>query len=239
MAGKIDCLGRTLAHGEETMVEAKTTSYGIDPDSDYWLRLRYNMQLLQYVDAARKCGHDVSNVIYDVVRKPMISPKEIAELDSLSRKIVVDKDGKRVLKKNGEPRQSGSEADGWTVKTHIETPDEFAARLRDDCMTRPDFYFARREVPILDKDLQDFHAQRKALMGIVTHLRSAKVHPLHPETAWPRTVSSNTCKWCQYSSFCLQNISVNPKNPPDGFAITRFSPELESVNNATSNTETE
>src|SRR5690606_36744924 len=132
------------------IVETKTTADSIAPDSDYWLRLRFNGQLMQYVLAARTFGWDISTVIYDVVRKPAIEPRQIPLLDAEGRKVVLDANGERVLKKDGSPRESGDKEKGYTLQTRIETPEEFSDRLYQDTLARPDFYFARREVPILE-----------------------------------------------------------------------------------------
>ena len=256
MQGKIDNLG-VKKDGSHALVESKTTGDSVDPDSEYWLRLTFNLQVFQYVDASIKLGWDVSEVLYDVCRKPSIRPKEVTDLDKQGRKIVVDSKGKRVFatkkikvkvgkgKKAKEetkevedldkPLQSGSPAKGLTVKSHTETPDEFCDRLWRDTVARPSFYFVRREVPILEGDLEMFRNQRMAIVKMVEHLRSQE-HPNlsgaydysgRDQEAWPRNVSNNTCTFCQYKSFCLQNITIDLNNLPQGYSIKQFNPELE------------
>lgn len=188
-AGKIDGLVE-LHDGRLALKEDKTTSDSLAHDSDYWLRLRFNTQLMQYVLAARQLGWDVATIIYDVVRKPAISPKLI-----------------------GKP-------------AHRETPEEFSERLFKDTQERPDFYFARREVPILEDDLVEFQAQRLTLSRIILHCRAAEKRLPHRHQAWPRNVSKDTCGFCSYSTFCLQNISVNLESPPAGFKVGNPNPEL-------------
>lgn len=227
--GKIDRLG-TKADGRAVQVEYKTTSDSLAPDSGYWLRLRFNVQLLQYFLAARALGFDIQEVIYDVVRKPSIQPKMIDDLDEQGRKIVTDQTGKRIFnekgKNAGEPRQSADKERGWTVKSHLETPEEFGIRLYQDAMARPDFYFARREIPILESDLEEFQVQRLVTAKTILHHRKLAAKLTRPEFAWPRHVSEPNCAGCQYSSFCLQNLSVDINNPPQGFAVKPFNPEL-------------
>jgi hypothetical protein len=226
-AGKIDGLCE-LHDGRLALKEDKTTSDNIAPDSDYWLRLRFNSQLLQYVIAARGMGWDVSTIIYDVVRKPAIEPKQIAELDENGKKIVVDADGNRVFKKDGTPRESGDTAKGYTLKTRVETPEEFSTRLVADTQARPDFYFARREVPIIEQDLAEFEAQRLTLSRMILHCRSAQKKLARPDQAWPRNVDKINCAGCSFNSFCLQNLNIDPNNPPNGFKVGVFNPELAS-----------
>ena len=250
--GKIDGLG-SLKNGRSVLVEAKTTGDSIEPDSDYWLRLRFNMQVYQYADAAIKNGWDLTEVIYDVVRKPSIRPREVYDLDKLGRKIVVDAQGKRIyatkkievtigkgkkarkekqeVEDTNNPRQSGDKSKGWDLKSHVETPDEFCDRLWKDTLARPNFYYCRKEVPILDSEIDQFIRQRSALVKLIQHYRSQEncnVGDRDPE-AWPRNVSTNTCDFCKFKSFCLQNISPDFNCLPEGFSVQPFNPELDPV----------
>ena len=92
--GKIDGLG-SLKDGRSAIIESKTTSDSVAPDSGYWQRLSFNVQVLQYITEARKLGWDITCVYYDVTRKPMIQPKSVTDLDADGLKIV-EKDGARV-----------------------------------------------------------------------------------------------------------------------------------------------
>lgn len=227
-AGKIDGLA-VLNDDRLALVEHKTTSASLDNDSDYWLRLRFNSQVFQYVLAARSLGWDVSTVVYDVVRKPAIEPKTVPLLDNQDRKVVLDLNGQRVFKKDGEPRESGDKEKGFTLQTRIETPEEFNERLTADTLARPQFYFARREVPILEGDLEQFKVQRLALSKVILHYRATERKLTDRASAWPRHVSEFGCRGCAYNSFCLQNISVDLDRPPGGFQVGSATPELTEV----------
>jgi len=182
-AGKIDGLG-VLHDGRLALIEHKTCGSDIAPDSDYWLRLRFNQQVYQYVLAARALGWDVQVVIYDVTRKPAIRQKQ------------------------------------------NETAAEFGDRLAADAKERPEFYFARREVPILDQDLAEFEVQRLALSRQILFFRSAARNARRPEHGWPRNCNEMTCKFCEFEQFCMQNCSVDPAAPPAGFRVGPVNPEL-------------
>jgi len=226
VAGKIDGLG-THEDGRPLMLEHKTTSDSVEPASDYWLRLRCNNQIMQYVRAARLCGLPVEIILYDVCRKPQIKPKLIPVLDESGRKIVLDAAGNRVMKKDGTPRESAG--DGMIVQSRTETAEEYGQRLTEDTVARPEFYFARREVPVLDQDLEEFVIQRLELSRMILQLRRASRRTAKPHQAWPRNCSGMTCQFCEYSSFCLQNISVDPANPPAGFTVGDKNPELKTM----------
>ena len=231
LAGKIDGMAQ-LTDGRLAIKEDKTTSDSISPDSDFWLRLRFNGQLMQYILAVRPMGWDVACCIYDVTRKPAIEPKQIPLVDDTGNKIVTDAQGSRVFLANGKPRQAGDKEKGWTLQTRVETPDEFSRRLFEDTIARPDFYFARREVPIIEQDLDEFREQRLTLSRIILHCRqSEKRFAEQPERAWPRAVSEMNCRSCSYQSFCLQNLSVNRQQPPAGFKLSDPNPELSNERN--------
>lgn len=183
VAGKIDGLG-ILHDGRLALVEHKTTSADVGPDSDYWLRLRSNPQINQYVLAARSLGWDVAAAVYDVARKPSIRVKK------------------------------------------DETPEAFGIRLAEDAQARPEFYFARREVPILEDDLEEFGIQRLELARMILNFRAASRRSRLPHHGWPRHLAEMQCRFCDYESFCLQNIVPDPALPPAGFRVGAQNPEL-------------
>jgi len=213
-AGKIDGI-ITLPTCQ--LIEYKTAGSDIGPDSDYWLRLRGNPQVLQYVEGARRVGHDPLNALYDVARKPEIAPRKVPILDVNGLKVVtVDATGARAVNKNGEPRQSAGE--GLTLATRPETPEEFGDRLAADTMDRPDFYFARREVPILEDDLARFRAERDAV--------AAEIQWRRRMGAWPRHVDERSCGWCEFAGPCLQGTPMGAEAVPAGFVVGERHEEL-------------
>jgi len=228
-AGKIDGIG-VLSDGRQAMVEHKTTGDSLAEDSDYWLRLRWCGQVMQYIIASRLSGWDIRTVLYDVTRKPSIAPKTISVLDDAGCKIVVDASGARVFKKDGKPRESGDLEKGYTVQTRLETSEEFSSRLAADCKARPEFYFARHSVPILDQDLQEFEVQRTGLAHIILWYRQAQKRVSAPAQAWPRNCNGMTCKACPFAGPCLQNLTIDTEHVPAGFVIGKINSELEGVN---------
>ncbi len=169
-AGKIDA----IAH--DYLVEHKTAGCDIAPDSDYWLRLRGNVQVIMYVDAARRMGFDPRCLLYDVARKPAIRPKQ------------------------------------------GETVEQYGDRLTTDTMERPDFYFARREVPIIEQDIERFRRERLDMVSEILWRRG--------RNAWPRAVSERTCNTCEFAGFCLQGVDDIGQNAPAGFVVGQKHAEL-------------
>jgi hypothetical protein len=229
VAGKIDGLGLTV-FGDEALVEHKTTSEGIEADSPYWNVLRFNSQIYQYVGASRVFGWNPTKIIYDVVKKPGIRPlSNVPTLDEAGLKIVLGADGARVFKKDGSPYQTANKEKGEVVQGAPETPDQYGARLMADVTERPDYYFARRDVPILDGDIQEFEIQRLNVSRQIIALRATARRAVRPEHAFARNCGKMTCGVCDFSAFCMQNLAVDPASPPAGYVIGDKHAELSQV----------
>ena len=215
--GRLDAIGCTR-RGEHVVFEDKTTSQAIDLDSPYWVRLRFNTQILQYVYEVAQAGWNVWRVVYEVARKPKLEKKIVPELDENGLKVFIDDEtGQRVLNKNGSPRQTAGE--GTTLRGRQETDEEFAERIKQEILSNPSRYFVRRDVDILSDQLAEFASHRAACANLIAHLREREGE--RREDAWPRNVDSMRCAWCEFGSPCLQGWSMDPANLPEGFAIKR------------------
>jgi len=226
LAGKMDGIVKMGAFESDRLavLERKTTSEDIAPDSQYWLRLRLDPQISQYFIAAQELGYNVQAVMYDVARKPSIKPKQVPILDGDGLKQVFGPDGQRVFNaRDGKPRQSADTARDWKLLTREESPDEFGARLLADIYERPEWYFARREIPRLHDDIEVF---RRELWQKAKELRLRQRHGW-----WPREGVSTmlTCQSCAYADLCLQSITVDPNGPPpEGYVrLESAYPELD------------
>lgn len=209
-AGKIDKIWK-LPDGRLAVGEHKTTGDDIAPDSDYWQRLRIDNQISGYLDWAQFMGFPVQTVIYDVIRKPSIRPKKVPVLDENGHKVVHDREGQRVYLANGKPRQSASEKDGWTLYTKPETPEQFGERLRLDIGERPDFYYARREIPRVAADMEEarFDVWQTAKL----------IADCDRYDRWPRnTRACLTMGRCAYFTLCTNGFIVGDPLP-DGFEV--------------------
>lgn len=218
VAGKIDKIVR-LADGRLAMVEHKTTGESIEPESDYWKRLSIDQQISLYYLAAHHVGYPVETVIYDVIRKPSIRPSQVPLLDDDGVKIVLDASGQRVRNGNGAWRQSADSKLGYALQSRAETPSEFGQRLADDIATRPEFYYARREIPRLNADLDEFAFE---LWQMAQILGDCKDHG-----RWPRNTAACIHPYrCEYTELCFYGYKPEDRVPP-GFAIVpKLHPEL-------------
>jgi len=203
-AGKMDVLLRRRSTGRLTVLEHKTTSDDVGPESDYWLRLKMDGQVLKYDLGARSMGEEVQGVLYDVMGKPAHRPSQIPLLDADGVKIVMDANGERVRTKDGKKwRESADSAQGYVLKTRPETPDEFEARLIGVLREQRNDYFAQKEVPRLDSEIIAFMEDEWNLSQQILHYRSKKLWPRNPNacTAYNRT--------CEFFDLCTGRASVD------------------------------
>ena len=128
-------------------------------------------------------------------------------------------------------------ANGWDVDTVIydvirkpairqktnETAEQYGERLSADCAERPDFYFARREVAVLDSALAEFEIQRDVICKMLLHCKAAARKAALPEQGWARNCNGVTCRNCDYAGFCMQCVHVDEAHVPAGFKLRAHS----------------
>ncbi|MEM9066268.1 MAG: PD-(D/E)XK nuclease family protein [Planctomycetota bacterium] len=228
LAGKIDRIVR-LPDDRLAVLETKTMSESVAPESDYWTRLELDNQISLYMIAARELGYDVETVIYDAIRKPSMKPTTIPDLDNAGQKVVVDKGLNRVFKKNGEPRLSARKDLGEFLLERDESPEEYGVRLAQNIAERPEFYYARREIPRLEDDLDQFMAEVWQLSKRVMSDRRLGI-----------TIrNTGACDWkgrCPYLGIC-RNAAI-PGQVPEGYRqLGNIHPELEEADAGTKTVE--
>lgn len=217
-AGKIDGVV-TLADGRMAVKENKLLSDSLDSDADLWRRLQLDSQISGYIIAARELGFPVDTVLYDVTRKPTIKPNDVPILDDAGLKVVIDQAGNRVLTKQGKPRQTADNELGYVVVTRRMTPEEWGEKIVADIGERPDYYYARREVPRLDKDLEEWQAEMYEVQRTIGEAQKYR--------RWFKTVSPSTCTFCSYFGLCSSGSDPQSGALPVGFVrIGDVHPEL-------------
>lgn len=73
--GKTDAFVQFADQTRPKLVEHKHTTQDVSPGSDYWSKLAIDLQPSMYVDAAVAAGYDVVAVLYDVSKKPKVTPQ--------------------------------------------------------------------------------------------------------------------------------------------------------------------
>lgn len=124
-------------------------------------------------------------------------------------------------------------AHGWDVDTVVydvirkpairqrqgETAEQYGERLAADAAERPEFYYARREVAVLDSAIQEFVIQRDVICQMLLFCKRAARKAALPEQGWARNCNGMTCRNCEYSGFCMQCVHVDEAHLPAGFRL--------------------
>jgi len=186
LTGKIDAIAK---HGDRVVVvEHKTSNREIGPGADYWQGLTIDDQIGIYLPGARSIGYEPEAVIYDVLRKPQIKPKEATPPE------------KRKFTKAGKLYASQRE--------ESEPVNEYRERVVGHMCDHPTEYFARKEIVRLGDEER---ALRRDLLRIVGELRTTYEDP---ETPAPK--SPHACKRygrpCEYLDLCAGRDTITSTN---------------------------
>lgn len=172
--------------GRTILKESKTTSEDISPESDYWRRLQMDSQISGYYLGAEASGYKIESCIYDVVKKPMLSPYKATPLEN------------RKFTKEGKLYANQREQD--------ETPREFYERLKADVLSRPNYYFARKEIPRSANDLAEH-------LHDVWHTGQT-IQSFRKSEQWPRNTASciTLTHTCQFWPVCSGQARIDDPN---------------------------
>jgi len=174
---------------QRVLIDHKTTSDEIDdPNSPYWRQLMIEAQPSHYMFIDWLRGQKVDYAIWDVVRKPGISPKEIAKAEWERVTVTGVYCGYKLSQETIDELRAGSKRENLEMYT---------ARLADDLVNqRPQRFFQRRAVPRLDHQIAE-HAREVWMhaQNIITARR---------ENRWPR--NSKACmlygRPCKFLGIC-------------------------------------
>jgi len=161
-------------------VEHKTNLGPLDPDDNYWIKLRSDAQCSDYHIGAASLGYEIAGIVYDVVCKPDLEPLRATPIDKQEMTIGWgckacggDKDKRGTglgdsLPPNVCPPCRGT---GWRAatdkspsgepryKAHVrlrdETPGEYGLRCFQAMVAEPNRYLIRRPVVRLADELRE------------------------------------------------------------------------------------
>jgi hypothetical protein len=170
----------------------------------YWDRLRLNVQVGLYASA---CGFVPDFILYDVVRKPTIAPKNLSKADRARLGKGVETVGwesyfgeKFTAEQLAAPLEEGRES-----------IDLYGARLTADIGNRPDYYFARREVARTQQDYDTLLENLCQQVDVIQHAQENGLMHRNPD-------SCAVFGRCKFFGLCSNNIRPREGDPvPDGF----------------------
>jgi len=146
-AGKLDVIAK---HSNRLyLIDHKTTSQDIaDPNAPYWRQLVVEGQVNHYYLLAWLNGEKFDGAVWDVCRKPSISPKKLTKAERASVVSTGTYFGFQIPAVDRQRLASGEER---------ETLAMYEVRLIHDCTReRPDWYFQRRQVPRMDNEILEY-----------------------------------------------------------------------------------
>jgi len=197
-AGKLDVRATEINTGRKVIFDHKTTSQDIsDPGAPYWLQLVIEGQVSHYMLLEWLNGNKVDCGVWDVIRKPGISPKAIAKKDMVE------------IFRNAEyfDEDISDEDLSEIQETGRETLRMYSARLAFDCsMERPEWYFQRKEVPRLDEEIKEYAIDQ---WDEAQNIISARKNQRYPR-------SSGSCmaygSACEYLGICTGHDNFDSGN---------------------------
>lgn len=232
--GKIDKFIRL--DGQIFVLDHKSTSSSVDPESRLWKKLNLDTQMNNYVYAARKLQAEgkleqygitkedtIAGAYYDCWHKPGISPKKLSQADS--KKFVETGeycDGKFELNKdwfvenshdhdliiNGIQAEieSGKKEGTFAIR---ETPQMYGGRLLADIVERPEFYFGRKELTKTDLQIERFEWELYNIYQTIKDMKRTG-HWYGDESQCEATFS------CDFIPYCYENKPISVEEMPGG-----------------------
>jgi len=185
LAGKIDAIVKDT-NNEYAVIEHKTTTEDVSSlESNYWLKLQIDPQISGYFIGAESLGFKPTKIIYDVISKPSIKPFKATPEEG------------RKYKKDGTLYANQRETD--------ETPEDYAARLRQDILDRPERYYQRKEIVRLESDLIEYLQDMWSVGKLIMESRN--------NAHWPRRPSQCFLFGkCQFFDVCTKTAVLEDES---------------------------
>ncbi len=169
LAGKMDAQVKD-DRSQLFVMDHKTCSEDLSPESDYWPSLVVEGQGSLYSLVSHLQGVAVAGAIWDVLRKPGIKPKVIPKKDRAGIASAPHTYFARTVSEAG----IHYVIDGG--KGVRETAEIFSYRVAAECLEKPERYFARRRIPKLQQDLLDFSTELWDVSQEMLRARSSGKH---------------------------------------------------------------
>lgn len=221
IAGKIDKI--VEYNGDIVIMEHKTTTKDISPGSNYWRRLRIDSQVSMYIAAARAMGYQVTETIYDVIRRPTVEPCMLTQGDTQTfietgqyhgaqfGVSLVENGATPQVIVNGVPAEVVQGKKSFAIR---ETPEMYGARVEHMMLSNPGYWFQRQIVGRYDETIK---SHLWDVYESVMLMRYSLDNGYWPK----RTRACFAYGVCPYFELCANNISgADLSQLPDDYYIT-------------------
>lgn len=233
IVGKIDQFVKDK-YGNFYIREFKSTSKSLD--DVYWDHLNLDTQVNLYILAVNwllqngelaehgvsKNTPSINKIFYNVWHKPRIAPKFLTQKDSKELvetgkycssdfKISQEIENQIHINKIQAITKPGKKEGTFTI---YETPEMFGARLLQDIVERPEFYFQERELSRTSDEMENFQDE---LINIYKMMEYQSKNNF-----WYTCDKECRSRFkCEYAELCNNNIEIDFDNPPAGFHFVR------------------
>ena len=189
LGGSLD--GLIEKDGVAYVLEHKTTSQDISPGSRYWnSAVTLDTQVSTYMVAAEKAfGRRVAGTVYDVIRKPSISPMKATQ--ESARKYT------KPTKSVPNPRLYAGQ------RETVETPEDFETRLMSDIGSDPERYFQRQIVVRSHDSAIEHLSDLKVTSKHVAESEEREEWPMHPNAC------ERFSRLCEFHDVCSRVRSLS------------------------------
>lgn len=237
LAGKIDKIVR-MPSGNLAILEYKTTSRDLSADSEYWQHLRMDSQISLYFLAAQQKGWNVTSILYDVIKKPKLQPRELTQAET--KLLSETGDYLTRLNQGEEPELIGNFlwngidgditinqtpveiVEGKKGYSIVESPEMYGQRLMKYLAKNHEQFLARREIARSVRDVEEIQRELWIQTKVLLERRRG--------VYWEKNDSACiTFSTCPYFALCANGF--DPEDPhftlDDRFMIIEEShPEL-------------
>lgn len=203
--GKVDGIARDKS-GKVCVVETKSTSQDVSPGSMYWVTLTIDDQIGIYLPGARELGFQPEYVLYDVIRRPAVEPKEATPVEN-----------RKYRKGDGQLYANQRE--------HDESVFDYRSRVIEHIEERPLEYFARERLVRLEDEEK---SQRREMLRIVNEMRTTYDDPQTPAPKSPGACR-RFGRLCEYVDLCNRRDTPDSANWKRNLETTTEKPEAKSL----------
>lgn len=184
VAGKVD---KIVDDNGPVLYDHKTTSSDIsDPSGTYWRQLAIDSQASHYELLLLANGTRVNRIVWDVTRKPAISPKQIVKADHTLAIAEGTYCGFDV----------SEETQAYLHTNQRENGELFGYRVARDAIEQPEKFYARRSVPRTRDQLAEYANELWQVAGDIRNSRRTGEHYRNAGACF------NYGRPCQFLSLC-------------------------------------
>lgn len=180
----------------------KTTSEDVgNPNNRYWRRLDHDPQSTTYLLLAMANGIDIDTVLWDIVKKPSIRPKQLSkdDIEGIRNGVYAGRELGGMTPTNEEALEAIAPGNGFYASgdpKRIEGPYLYGLRVEEWCGGNAKEIYFRKKVTRTEEDVYDLN---QSVWGVTRILQWCERNGV-----WPQNFRScfNFGRQCDYYDVC-------------------------------------